>query len=395
MKITVKNIDEKIGLYSTRTLRIKIRGKTIETPYRALTHQELNAKNDIPEDVLLYSHFSVIYRKFSLREVKEKFLGSNKYLHNLISFLEEYRRRMQHFDFIFSFLQPYESALEASLLKDKYIRIAVRVQIEAGFKCISIPWVRMPPKEFLSTIKQHKRVLGEEYQVVPVVDIRENPKDLKPIFEYVREASVTGELAFLGIIHHPVREALASYDLAWEMLKESDLCILLLDVKRVEEDLNDISSVHLNEFVLGDIISLETTRVFGKKKDSKVSTRRVSRRKKPIEEKLRIFDQRELRVPILLEFMQSSDWIDEVTKYFDRSQEIREILENYKEAEGDKQKTKVLNAISRVHEFLASESEMETSQKFISKNEAEEYIKEKSTLLRALRSVKGQNYFRL
>ena len=393
MRVSIENIDEKLGLYSTRTLKIKVGSKTIKTPYRAITHQELNAKNNIPEDVLLHSHFSIIHRKFTLNEIEKKVLESNKFLSSLIKFLEEYRMRMQHSEFILSFLQPYESAINADFDKEKYIRLIVRAQIEAGFRNISIPWVRLPVREFLTLIEKHKNYLGENCQIIPVVDIKEEPKELEPIFRYMKEVSTTGESNFLGIIHRPVREALASYDLAWEILKDADLCIIMLDVKRYEEDLNDISDIHLNEFVLGDVVSLETTRIFGKK-DSKTSTKKIQRRKKPIEEKLRIFDQKELRVPILREFMQSDNWIDEISKHFDRSREIREILENYKEAQGNKEKTRVLNAISRVHEFLASEREFETSQEFISKSETEEYIKEKTTLLRALRSVKGQGYFR-
>ncbi|MCD6493886.1 MAG: hypothetical protein J7K36_08875 [Archaeoglobaceae archaeon] len=397
MKVSVENIDEKSGFYSTRTLRIKIKGKTIKTPYRAITHQELNAKNNIPEDVLLYSHFSVIHRKFTLKEIKEKVLESNKFLSNLIKFLEEYRIRMQHSEFVLPFLQPYESALIADFDKEKYIRLIVRAQIEAGFKHISIPWLRLPAREFLTIIEKHKNDLGESYKIIPVIDIKEKPKELEPIFRYVKEVSTTGELNFFGIIHRPVREALASYDLAWEVLKEADLCIIMLDVKRYQEDLNDVSNIHLNEFVLGDVVSLETIRIFGRKKekDSETSTKKISRRKKPIEEKLRIFDQDELRVPLLREFMRSSNWVDEISRYFDRSGVIREILENYKEAQGDKEKTKVLNAISRVHEFLASEREFEASREFISKSETEDYISEKATLFRALRNVKGQGYLGL
>lgn len=397
MKVSVENIDEKAGLYSTRTLRIKVKGKTIKTPYRAITHQELNAKNNIPEDVLLHSDFSVIHRKFTLKEIKEKVLGNNKYLSSLIKFLEEYRIRMQHSEFVLPFLQPYESALIAEFDKEKYIRLIVRAQIEAGFRHVSIPWLKLPAREFLTIIEKHKNDLGESYEIIPVIDIKEEPKELEPIFRYVKEVSTTGELNFFGIIHRPVREALASYDLAWEILKEADLCIIMLDVKRYEEDLNDVSNIHLNEFVLGDVTSLETIRIFGRKKekDSETSTKKISRRKKPIEEKLRIFDQGELRVPTLREFMRSSNWIDEISKHFDRSKEIREILENYKEAQGDKEKTKVLNAISRVHEFLASEREFEASREFISHSETEDYIREKATLLRALRSVKGQGHLGL
>ncbi|MCD6411783.1 MAG: hypothetical protein J7L20_05105, partial [Thermoplasmata archaeon] len=83
------------------------------------------------------------------------------------------------------------------------------------------------------------------------------------------------------------------------------------------------------------------------------------------------------------------------SKHFDRSREIEIILENYGEAQVDNEKRRVLSAISRVHEFLASRKEFENSREFISHSETEAYIREKCSLLGALRNVKGQGYLEL
>ncbi len=393
MKISISNIDEMKGLYSTRSLKIKKKSKTIvETPYRALTHQELNAKSMIPEKIILPSDISIIFRKFYKNDV-EKMLWNNQFVERVIKFLEDYRQRMQHSELIFAFLQPYTKILnEIDISKEKYLRISTKIQLEAGLDVISLPWLNFNLKTLREICKSYEKKLPE-LEIMPVLDIGVDPKELEPIIEYIKELNSTGAINFIGLLYKPVRKALPSYDLLWESLKDTEICIILLDVVRSNVDLRNLSNIHLNEFILGDIISLEVKRPIIKKQSKQRRIQRRSKRKKQIEEKLHIFNKAELNILPLYEInSKMDDWSAYVAQYFDRRYEIENILKNYKEADKSNEKMRILKAISKVHEFLVSSEEINISRKFINDDETKEYVKEKYLLNMALKSLKGQKF---
>jgi hypothetical protein len=64
--------------------------------------------------------------------------------------------------------------------------------------------------------------------------------------------------------------------------------------------------------------------------------------------------------------------------------QLKQALQNYKEAANDPSKLKSLNAFSRVHETVTSQKEFEVSKRFIGKGEAAEYLEAKDILTRSL-----------
>jgi len=383
MKVEVLNVEESKYLYSTRILKIGLHGKTIETPLRVLTHADLNAKSEIPSEVMLPSEISAVFRRLTTNETK-KILDKNKYIERIIKSLEDYRQRMQHSLIVFSILQPAGTAIGDILinekLKDRFMKLVLKIQLNAGLDYITVPWLNFSPEKTIAVFKKIERALEKIPGREPIfcVDVSLDPPKLERVIEFIRDLSTTGIIHFLGLLYRPAREALASYELLWDMLKETNIAVILAGVERYDEDLMNISGVHMHEFILGDILVPEVKRPFGLKKA----------REKRIEERVRFFVRRSLQVfPIAR--LSKTNWIDEVTELI-KDRRVKQILENYPEAEKDDEKRKVLTSVSKVHEYLASYQEFDYSREFIYKGEPDEYIKEKDTLYDVLRIVRGQ-----
>jgi len=386
MKLKIGNIEEdkKKLNFGTRTLNIKGDAGIIKTPTRGMNNQELKSKERVPTEVSMMSDFSVIFRNFTSTE-SYKILTDNHYVKNLIAFIENYKIRMQHSSFIFSFLQPYPKVFnDSKFQKEKFLRISANIQREANLKYISFPWLGGNSNDIIKLYDAYQRELSDQQEPIFTIDAGTNPSELEKIIEYIKNLNETGRVNFLSILYKKTRSALPSYDMLWEKLKDSNLGIVLLDVDRESFNMDSLSSSHIQEFILGDIMVTKINRFFAGDSPQKP---------KPIQLNLKFFNREDLTLLPLNKFKDNS-WINNISSCFSKKNVIEHVLQNYKDADNDDEKKLILNSISKTHEFLSSSDEFKTSQKFIDSNETSEYMKSKDILNRNLIQIKSRNLMR-
>lgn len=382
MNLKIETIGEST-FYNTRTLSINFKGKVIKTPLRALTYQENKAKSNVPDDILMDAVFSVIFKKYSLKEV-QNLLGTNEYPKRQLNSIEEEMAKMQHSQIIISILQPPKSVIkESSFDKDKYLRITSNIQKEAGLKFLSFPWLDYSGEDLLKRFREFDSYCGTESEPVFVLDIGTDPIRLEKILPYISELALTQRINFIGLLYKKKRDALLSYDILWKKLKELNLGVILLDISR--EDLDNLSGTHLQEFVLGDILSLTTSKAFHSGVEENKDLNHPPKIKIPINKRFKIFNRDDLKITPVEKFKINSSWIQDVSNCFTRSSHIKQALENYSEAEDDEKKEAVLRSISKAHEFLSSSKELNGSRGYINKNEIDYYLSTKQALLDGLK----------
>ena len=384
--------------YRTRHLRLEHHGAIFETPLRALNNTDFNAKATAPSIAVLRSPISGIFKNLNRGEV-EDLLTTNSVAERMIASIEAFSQKMQYSDYVFADIQPPRNAIETILAsdktKEKFLRIAFKIQKEAGMKYISVPWLRLSTER---TLEEYRRIEHEsEEEPVFFLDCAADPSQLKEISDYLSTLVDTERIHIVGVRYTPARKAIASYDALWEAFRDRNVAVILSDVPRFEQDAGNLSGVHMNQFVLGDILSpkVSRNRPKGIKEDSasqgNVAREAIDEEELPpvqadIHSILRFFDRKSLTVnPILGEPRER--WVERVLMDLDEPQ-AKLALEHYQEAAVDDDKLRALNAFSRVHESVSSEKEFAVSRELIGKGEAEEYIKGKTVLDHELKSTR-------
>lgn len=388
MKIKITSLDDDGTnfFYSARSLEIKYTSKSIKTPFRALTNGDLNAKGNVPSDMPLYSPIGGIHKPINSKNTLQ-ILTENDYPQKLIKNLENLSQRMQHSQVVLPIIQPARKAIVDNLIsekaKDRFIRNLFTIQKLAHLDNICIPWLDYPTKKIPS--KYQTILESSDDNFIFLIDPRLRPNDLAKISQFFREQTDTGRIHFLGILYQPVENVINSYNVLWDMFKEKDVALMMVDIGRYHQDFNNLSPSHLNEFILGDIFVPRVYSGSGASDDDKEK----ARKKRQVTERLRIFDNSTLTVSPIANYGDDS-WLNLVRNEMNEDRILHK-LQHYNEAQEDSNKYQILNYISKVHEFLASTKEFKHSQEYIAKEESKAYIEEKVTLDSALKSVKGQS----
>ena len=388
MKVKITSLDDDTTnfFYSTRSLEILQTSKSIKTPFRALTNADLSAKRNVPLETSLYSPIACIHKPLNAKNSLQ-ILTENEFPQKLIRSLENSSQQMQHSQIILPLIQPASTAIKGHLqsgrAKDKFLKNLITIQKLAHLDNICIPWLDYPTNKMPG---KYQTILdGSDDNFTFLIDPSIKPSELAKIAQFFREQIDTGRIHILGILYQPVARVINSYNVLWDIFKEKDVALMMVDIDRYHQDFNNLSPSHLNEFILGDLF---VPRVYpgGGFSDQNPGK---ERKKRQVDERLRIFNSSTLTVTPIANYSDDS-WLDLVRT--EMSEEgILNKLQHYKEAQEDAKKYNVLNSISKVHEFLSSTKEFEQSQKFIAKEESKAYIEEKVTLNSALKSVKGQS----
>jgi hypothetical protein len=386
VKLTSLDDDNINFFYSTRALEIKYTSKSIKTPFRALTNGDLNAKGNVPSDMPLYSPIAGIHKPLTANKTLQ-ILTENEYPRKLIRSLENLSQQMQHSQVILPIIQPARKAIDDNLksekAKDKFLQNLFTIQKLAQLDNICIPWLDYPTKKISG--KYQAILESSDDNFIFLIDPRLRPNELAKVSQFFREQIDTGRIHFLGILYQPVENVINSYNVLWEMFKEKDVALMMVDIGRYYQNFNDLSPSHLNEFILGDIFVPRVYSGGGSSDDDKGK----AKKKRHVTERLRIFDSNNLTVAPIANYGDDS-WLNLVKNEMNEDRILHK-LQHYNEAQEDSNKYQILNYISKVHEFLASTKEFKHSQEYIAKEESKAYIEEKATLDSALKSVKGQS----
>ena len=379
LRIRLKNVDSDTSklFYNARSVDITPGSRAIKTPLRALSNGDLRAKAQVPSDITLASEIAGYHRQISGPE-SQKLLEGNLFPSTLTNELENSSQKMQHSDIIIPFLQPTKTAFDNVLtsydIKIKFLRKLFRIQQEAKMNILCVPWLNFTSTQYVKIID----LITSHESIEPIFyfDSKAKPENLKRIVDHLIPLIESERIHFLGILYHPVRDALTSYDVLWESLNEKNVAILLADVERANPNLKNLSASHINEFILGDVF---LQKVFSRGKPSP--------KKYDLYEKFKVFNKNNLTIEGIGNYKDES-WKDIILEDF-VDPEIKNTIEHYKEARDDPDKFSILKYISKVHEFTASSNEFEKSRVFIDKEESEVYIEEKQFLKSALMTTKG------
>jgi len=386
MRVRVLRGEEKKYFYSTRAVDVQTRDGTLHTPLRALSQSELDAKARVPLTVPMHAPVSGTFKRMSSNDVSRLFLD-NDFVENQIQSLENRRQRMQHSSLLFALFQPSPSAIADHLAqdkdKDKFLRMTLRLQQEAGMNLITVPWVGYSASRAIEEFK----TLESETEVEPIffLDQSMTPDEIKEVSPYLKDLVSSDRVHFIGLLHRPVRKTLASCEALWSSFKDTNAAIISAGIERFDENLDDLSGIHLKEFIVGDILLADVRRIFVGEDTEKVPKKPPEFRIPNIERTLRIFDKSTLTISTI-QSRHSDDWIDDVVNELGEPQ-LKHILRSRREAETDKDKYDVLTGISKTHEYLSSQHEVQVSREFISKGETEEYLGGKTVLNSGLQRV--------
>ena len=389
MKAVPINIDDnQKSFFSARNMSVQLSSShSIETPYRALSNSELIAKATMPSEIALHSEISGIHHDLFVNDV-QKILSDNEAVGNKTRSLENYRQRMQHSSMIFALLQPCNAArdqiLNTDKQREKFLELTIKMQMLANFDYICVPWVGF--KDRKTTISQFQKIERScDKELIFFLDSKTQSGFLDGIADYLVELIDSDRIHSVGIVHHPIIDTLVTHVDLWNKFKEKNAAIIVANVERLDHDYNNLSSIHLNEFIFGDIFLPRVIHPFGRKEEKNKKGEKKTRIN--INEKFMFFDRTNLTVsPVNM--VKNQSWAEAIKSTIPDTN-VKDVIDNLSEAENDKQKFQVVSAISKVYEQIASSKELESSKKFIGSGETDEYVNNKPILSNVLKNTLG------
>lgn len=394
IQVKLKTIDHSAPyLPPSRTLEITTRKGVITTPTRASTSYEYRQKGRVPTAIPFQNEMSIDVFKLNYKNLYD-LVNTNENLVKIQRKVELSNRLAQYSQVRIELLQPttsptmdqtsktikYPSGM--SLLQENpdalesFIQILFNLQTILDYDFITIPSLDLPISS-LERVYSGIAVSAEKIgrQPLIVVDMK-NPK-----FEQIVDFLLLKlNLNFVGLIYRDYLRTPRSYK---ALLKhaDKDVAFISIQVDRISA-LNNISTMHCLPFIGSDLYSVVIPGPFIKDetKPTIPSHPRLTN--------IKIFEKESLELnqinlyPNLAQKMQ---------EYPDDSF-IKDMLENYTEAEIDDKKYRTLNAFSRVDELRTSLSEFSNLQHFIKQDSSKDYIEDKKALQEALGPLKKPDF---
>ncbi len=396
-RVKLLNFDEGEKLrYKARSVLIETREGTTtykwKSPIRVQNQQYLMAKAKIPSEIPIFSPIGVAHYVLSQNKL-QKLLTSNEYARRQISKLRTVHATFLHFPIRAFLFQPSIEGREYLgqnySMAERFIRLIINFAKETGFNTVLIPFFDMPLNDWL---RIYDKTVNEHYEdfahILPVLPINLKALYLEKLIREIKKHFIeTGVIQLIGFIYTRYRTAPISHEILWENLKDEDIAILLTNVERNISFLDDISGLHYESFILGDLFSPKIT-FYG-------------RSTKPIEHTLRFFNRPRLTVNTLSDIFSErgiNALLEELKTVYstDYKEMVEQAIINYKEAENNEKKYAILNSISKVHETVMSSKEFEITSEFVEKGETREYINQKEILKKSLERLlpeKLNHYF--
>ena len=248
--IKIKDQDTRFTLKPTRTGEIKFREGTIETPNRAATLYEYNAKARVPTNILLDNPITMKYNSVSYNSMK-RLLTENETFASWYSAQENANYRSQHSLLRFSVFQPTVSynkkrgtppamkILESPNELDKFLDLIIAFQENLQFDIITIPYLNLPISVLIETYKKRTkyiRSIGKEPFFI--ISLKHNPPDFEQLIElFVNDF----QSQLIGLVFRRFQYAALNY-LALSKYYSKDVLFYCLQTERSDPQFNDISS---------------------------------------------------------------------------------------------------------------------------------------------------------
>ncbi len=258
IKVKLENIDESDKyLYRARHIKIKPNtSTTIETPIRAVTNTEMNAKASIPAELPIFADMGMVEIKLTTGKRRNiaSFLQKNSSYNSVKDTAYYNLQRMAYFPLNLVLIQPSSSAIsqlqKANKIPD-FLRLTIDLQLrDLGLNIITIPWLDLPPDELIKVWKVYRDALPDNIEVVPTLRILE-PDALERYLHVLNQ--YIDQIRFVAILYRKIETNKLSYDKLWVHLHDKDIATILIDVKRDEAStiVPTASSFHYAEFIMG------------------------------------------------------------------------------------------------------------------------------------------------
>lgn len=400
--VNLHSIDHNLPYrYPSRTLEITTPSGPFETPTRAATFYEYRSRMQITAKTTVDSPVAVNVRKMNYGQL-DSFVNTNQFFEPLLRRIELYHHIAQYARLRLALIQPTTTSdpegrwppattvlQNESSLRDRFLRLLVRLQYEAGLNPIAIPFLELPFSTLKSIVVDlHGSVTSLGLEPVFFVDLRYQHQEFKNLISLL-----TDELGsqLVGLIYRRFSQAPINYDFLSRTYSDRDVAFLCAQVDRYDMQFDDLSTPHYLPFFGADMYAVEAPSSFhdeqnvasqqsgGSEQESRVEIPRVG--------KIRFFDRKSLKVkPIDSAFFDSEgvlgDMIAEDREY------LSQMLENREEGNSDQKKYLALNSLSKFHELQSSTREFQNLRAHIEEGSARVYVQGKMSLEPALADIR-------
>jgi hypothetical protein len=389
--VKVKSIDDNSKyLYPNRTIEIKTSKQNIITPIRASTDSEYRQKALIPTDLPIENPVSIAIEELNATQF-DKYMNENGYFSKEISRAELKSRLSQYSSLSLFLLKPTKSDTKdkitgepryspMTLLKqnpmllERFLRITIRMQQEAGLSQVSIPFIDLPFQEYADLVIKVNRSL-ERINQQPIFFVDMNYDDFDKALNLIVNDLQSN---IVGLYFQSYKRAHKSYEVLRDYVNK-DVAFFAAQVERV--GLNELSTMHYLPFFGNDIYAVEKPRGFSEIDPLTGKPKKIVYNP----ENVRLFDKESLR---LRHIAADPALVERLSDEYKKDPLIPTVLRNFHEA-NVKEKYEILSAFSKISELNSSSTEFITLQKYIKENSTKEYIDEKPVLKRTLYDVTG------
>lgn len=361
-EVKVVDIDT-AGIYSPRTLRIKTRKRSIETPCRMITSTEGRFRKGLALSPL-DKRFDIETSLFEL--VKTPKLESILNLRKINGVLNKQRRsinsNLRGFEDCVTFLNLGFRKGKEPPLRD--VDSLIHLQCATNLDLVSIPDLsRLSRKEEYEYYLRHHRKEVEiisSKEAVPIIDMNNQEN----VFKAKIETAIENGFKMIALRCRSFYNYYANYDYIKDTKKEKEIWFHMVDTYR------DSPTGSLNYTNLPQVFGIDTVSPltpYGGGKTGNLApeeTKRFDRLS---------FDNLRLRV-------QKEKYEDQLRCNCPVCQEktVSDYIENYKTCKNVKEENPIYKW-SRLHEVFAANSEFEIGRKLIRSQEFEGYLRSKSS----------------
>ena len=396
-KVSLKEIDDKSPYgYPKRTIEIKTKEGTIQTPTRSITNHEYRQKEIIPAGIQFQGNSSFFLERMSRKKL-ELFLTSDSPFENLFKRIRIQNERSQHVPLNLAMIKPSITRTkneEGKILKnssmdllvsserhrEKFLRMIIKLQQASNMNTITIPSLNLQLSEMKKVMKEITEFITKDGST-PVFFF-ELGKNFPELLKY---ATHDLQIQLIGINYKKYTSAIQSYE-AMRDVYDKDVAFFVANTSRADPSFDEISTMHYLPFLSNDIFSSFIP-------TPKITTDIKSEQESVVQNKLdqvKLFDKTELKIRKITKGFDKN----QILKQMDKFEDVRltEMLDNFQDAGKPNQTTKLneLKAFSKIHEVMASSSEFDTFREHIKDRSTKDYVDDlsKNTLKKIVSSIK-------
>lgn len=364
MKSVIKNVRIKHGEeLKGRVLKVHAKTGSFETPTKAPTSTELNAKKNIGFDDPFLNPVFEITQRFTQGAISN-FYKTNGYHSRKIVEINAHADTLINRNLVKYFPQFRKD----TILNDEDLLSLIDVQLESNINIISLPEIKenTPLVDFKNNFEKYWKYTESEKPeaiLMPYLNLSQEPDLFIEKLKYLAEYE--GSLHAIGIkfaspkTYRPNLRALASFS-------NKEFWVHCSSIKRAiwNTDL-PTSQIHMLQKYGVDTVSIEIPMAGGGNKDKPLS-------------KTKYFNSEKVTIPDISESIHDGSLTCNCP--ICRQQNFNELTEDLKRYQGDRSISAVLQDFSKIHEVYAATSEFEISRKRIIDDDLNNYFKEKEGL---------------